>query len=85
MTDFVVGADSGYGEKPEPGGVLAACAAVGVEVRRAVVVGDSTTDMLMATRAGVGCRVAVTSGLMTHAVLAPVADVVLESMAEICL
>lgn len=83
LVDFVVGADSGYGEKPEPGGVLAACAVTGVEPARTVVIGDSTTDMLMAARSGAGLRVAVVSGIMGSDVLAPVADVVLPSIAEI--
>jgi phosphoglycolate phosphatase len=83
LVDFVAGADSGFGEKPEPGGVLAACSTTGVKPTRAVVVGDSTTDMLMAARAGVGRRVALTSGMMPHAVLAPTADIVLGSIAEI--
>lgn len=83
LVDFVVGADSGYGEKPEPGGVLATCTALNVEPIRSAVVGDSTTDMLMGARAGVGCRVAVTSGLMSRDLLAPMADVVLDSIGEI--
>ena len=53
------------------------------ERKRAVMVGDSTTDMLMAQRAGVGLRVAVLTGLMDRAVLAPLADVVLDSIGEI--
>jgi phosphoglycolate phosphatase-like HAD superfamily hydrolase len=80
---FVAGADSGYGEKPEPAGLLVACRAAGVDPARCVMVGDSTTDMLMATRAQVGLRVAVTSGTMGAEVLAPLADVILQSIAEI--
>jgi len=83
LVDFVVGADSGYGEKPEPGGLLAACRAVGVAPACCVMVGDSTTDMLMATRAQVGLRVGVTSGTMDAETLAPLADVILPSIARI--
>lgn len=83
FVDFVSGADSGCGEKPEPGCLLAACRAVGVAPVHCAMVGDSTTDMLMATRAQVGLRVAVTSGTMGAEILAPLADIILPSIAEI--
>lgn len=83
FVDFLAGADSGHGVKPAPDPVWAACAATGVEVGRAVMVGDSTTDMLMAQRAGVGLRVAVASGWMSAESLASAADVVLGSIREI--
>lgn len=80
---FVACADDGYPYKPAPEAVWAACEATGVEPSRAVMVGDSTTDMLMGQRAGVGLRVAVLTGMMGSDVLAPLADVVLNSIAEI--
>lgn len=83
LVDFLSGADSGHGVKPAPEPVWAACAATGVDVSRAVMVGDSTTDMLMAERAGVGLRVAVASGWMARESLAPSAHVVLGSIREI--
>jgi phosphoglycolate phosphatase-like HAD superfamily hydrolase len=43
-------------------------------------VGDSTTDMLMGQRAGIGLRVAVLTGMMDSATLAPLAHVVLPSI-----
>lgn len=85
LVDFVAGADSGYGEKPDPGGLLAACAAAGIAPATCAMVGDSTTDLLMATRAEAGLRVGVTSGMMGRELLSPFADVVLESIAEIWL
>lgn len=79
---FIACADDGYPHKPAPDGLLAACAATGVPVARTAMIGDSTTDMLMAQRAGVGLRVAVLTGVMDTATLAPLADVVLASIGE---
>jgi phosphoglycolate phosphatase len=80
---FIACADDGYPHKPAPDALLAACAATGVPLARTVMVGDSTTDMLMAQRAGAGLRVAVLTGTMDAAILAPLADVVLDSIEEI--
>ncbi len=80
---MIVGADDPYPHKPAPDAIWAVCADAGVAPAQAVMVGDSTTDMLMAQRAGVGLRVAVRSGLMDESTLAPYADVVLGSVGEI--
>jgi phosphoglycolate phosphatase len=79
----VIGADDGLPHKPAPDAIWAVCAEAGVDPAQTAMVGDSTTDLLMATRAGVGLRVAVCSGLMDAATLAPHADVVLGSVGEI--
>lgn len=80
---FVAGADSGFAHKPAPHAVLAACAAANVPPQRTAVVGDSTTDMLMAQRAGAGLAAAVLTGHMGRALLAPSAQVVLNRVDEI--
>jgi phosphoglycolate phosphatase len=80
---FVAGADDPYPYKPAPEAIWAACQAAGVDVARTVMVGDSTTDMLMAERARVGLRVAVLTGLMDTTILAPHAHVVLDSVGDI--
>jgi phosphoglycolate phosphatase len=80
---FLAGADGIHAHKPAPAAVLAACAKFGVEPARTAVVGDSTTDLLMARRAQAGLSVGVTSGLMGESDLAPMADVLLASIAEI--
>lgn len=82
---WIVGADDPYPHKPAPDAIWALCAQAGVAPEHTVMVGDSTTDMEMARRAGVGLRVAVCSGLMDAATLAPHADVVLNSVGEIAL
>lgn len=80
---FIACADDGYPYKPAPEAIWAACEATGIPLARTVMVGDSTTDMLMAQRAGVARRVAVLTGTMDSATLAPLADVVLHSVGEI--
>lgn len=80
---FVAAADDAYAHKPAPDAVWAACDALGVAPDAVAYVGDSTTDMVTAQRAGVGLRVAVCTGLMDAATLAPHAHVVLPSVGEI--
>lgn len=80
---FVAGGDSGYGHKPAPDALLAACAALQVAPARTAMLGDTTADLIMATRAGAGLRVGLTTGFVGAAVLAPHADVVLGSLEEL--
>ena len=60
--DFICGADSGFGEKPDPGMVQAFVRATGIESEAVVMVGDSPRDIMMGINAGVGVSVGVTSG-----------------------
>ena len=83
QVQMVIGADDAYPHKPAPEAIWAVCTAMGVELSRTAYVGDSTTDMLMAQRAAVGLRVAVLTGLMDAATLAPHADLLLASVGEI--
>ena len=73
-------ADDGLAAKPAPDKVLALCARLGVEPRRAVVVGDSVADLRMGRAAGAGLVVGVTSGTTPAPTLAPHADLVLPSV-----
>ena len=66
-----------------PADLLPICKATGIPLERAVMVGDSTTDMLAGERAGVGLRVAVLTGMMDATVLAPLADIVIASIGKI--
>ena len=81
--DFIAGADAGYGGKPEPGMVHAFCDAVGVAPGAVALVGDSVHDMATARAAGCGLAVAVLTGLAGRDRLAPHADVVIASIAEL--
>ncbi|MEJ6389319.1 HAD family hydrolase [Gymnodinialimonas ulvae] len=74
--DFIAGSDSGFGAKPAPGMCLGFAQAMGLPPEALVMVGDSTHDMIAARAAGFA-RVAVLTGVATHADLAPHADAVL--------
>ena len=80
LVDFVCGCDSGHGEKPGPGMVLAFCRACGLEPGQVMVVGDTPHDMHMARAAGAGAVVAVTSGAGEEAVLGTLADHVIANV-----
>jgi phosphoglycolate phosphatase len=81
--DFLACGDDPIPTKPAPDAVLKACAELGVEPGRTLVVGDTLTDMVMAERARAGCRAAVLTGVGARDSLAPHADVVLNSIADI--
>jgi len=80
---FVAGYDSGHGVKPGPGMVRGFCAATGLEPKAVAVVGDSLHDLEMARRAGAGLRVGVLSGASGRDDLAPHADHIIDSIAEL--
>jgi phosphoglycolate phosphatase len=80
--DFVVGYDSGHGGKPEPGMVTAFARHIGVSPDRVALVGDSVHD-LQAARAAGAVAIAVLSGPAQRAVLEPLADCVVTTIAEL--
>lgn len=80
---FLAGADDAYPPKPAPEAIWAACAQVGVTPARTLMIGDSTTDMLMGQRAEVGFCLAVLTGIMDHATLEPFANGVVASIDQI--
>lgn len=82
LFDFAAGFDSGHGHKPGAGPLLAFAEAVGVTPERCAMVGDSTHD-LEAARAASMVAVGVLTGPAAEAELAPYADVVLPSIADI--
>lgn len=81
--DFLACGDDQIPQKPAPDAILKACAQLKVEPPRTLVVGDTVTDMMMAKRAGAGCRAAVLTGASSRDSLAAHADVVLDSIADI--
>lgn len=81
--DFIAGYDSGHGFKPGPGMLLAFAAATGVSAAEVAMVGDSTGDLAMVGNAGGGLAVGVLTGPAAEADLAPYADHVLPSIAEL--
>jgi phosphoglycolate phosphatase len=80
---FVAGADGPYRSKPAPDALLAACDYFEVAPDQTVMMGDSTTDLVMAERANVGLRVGVLSGVMGRDLLGPLAHTVIGSIADI--
>lgn len=80
--DFVAGYDSGHGAKPGPGQLLAFCETLSLEASHCVMVGDSTHDLDAGRAAGMTC-IGVLTGPALRAELAPHADVVLGSIAEL--
>lgn len=57
--DMVVGYDSGYGSKPESGGLLAICETLGIAPEQAAMVGDTYADLGAAEAAGAGLFVGI--------------------------
>ncbi len=80
--DFIAGYDSGYGGKPAPGQLLGFCKATGLAPEVCVMVGDSTHDLHAGRAAGMA-TVAVLTGVAGRDELAPHADVVLNSIADL--
>jgi phosphoglycolate phosphatase len=83
LVDHVVCGDDGLPWKPGPDTMLVTCKRLGIAPERAVVVGDTVADLLMAQRAGAGLGVAVLTGAGERNQLALDADVVLGSIDEI--
>jgi phosphoglycolate phosphatase len=81
--DFVAGYDSGHGLKPGPGMVLAFAEATALPPAALAMVGDSVHDLGAARAADAGLAVGVLTGPATRDILAPLADAVLDSIAEL--
>lgn len=80
--DFVAGFDSGHGGKPEPGQLLAFCAAMDLEPGQVAMVGDSAHDMHAARAAGM-VAVGVLTGPARRSDLESLANVVLNDIGEL--
>jgi phosphoglycolate phosphatase-like HAD superfamily hydrolase len=76
-------ADDGRPTKPAADPVLHLCATVGVAPNRSAVIGDAPADLRMARAAGAGRVIGVLSGVGDEAILSPLADVVLHSIADL--
>lgn len=79
----VFGADAVAEPKPAPDMVRAFAAAAGVSVEEVLVIGDNRLDLRMARAAGAGVAIGVTSGNSKASDLAPLADAVLDSIADL--
>lgn len=82
MFDFIACYDSGWGAKPDAGQLLAFVRATGLKPEDCVMIGDSLDDLGAARAAGM-MSIAVLTGLADRATLAPSADLVLTSIAQL--
>ncbi|MFQ5784325.1 MAG: HAD family hydrolase [Alphaproteobacteria bacterium] len=83
LLDFVSGADSGFGAKPDPAVLHAFCAATDLRPAEVAVVGDAVKDIELARAANAGLAVSVLTGVTGRERLAARADHVLSSIAEL--
>jgi phosphoglycolate phosphatase len=81
--DALACADDGHASKPAPDAVLRLCAALAIPVERTAMVGDSPADLAMGRAAGAGRVIAVLTGVGDRVTLAPLADLVLDSVADL--
>lgn len=81
--DFIAGYDSGWGLKPGPGMPEAFAAHIGAAATEVVMVGDSIHDLEAGRAARCALVVGVLTGPATERDLAPFADIVLPTIADL--
>lgn len=81
--EAVYGYDAVTNPKPAADPVLAFAHLLGLEPARMAVIGDNRHDLAMAHAAGAGLSIGVLSGTGTRETLAPLADVVLDSVVDL--
>jgi phosphoglycolate phosphatase len=82
-TGAVLCGDDDGPTKPDPAAVVALAERCGATVARTAVVGDTPADLEMARAAGAGRVIGVRSGVTDGRILAPHADLVLDSVGEL--
>ena len=83
LVDAVIAADDGVATKPDPAAVRQLAGRFGIEPASIAVVGDTPADLQMGRAAGAGVVLGVLSGLGAREALLPLADALLESVAEV--
>lgn len=83
MFEAAYGYDAVANPKPAPDTVFAFCDLTGLKPSQLAMVGDNRHDLEMAKAGGVGLAIAVLSGTGTRESLSPLADVVLDSIADL--
>ncbi|WP_353643148.1 HAD family hydrolase [Mesorhizobium sp. WSM2239] len=83
MFDAAFGYDAVANPKPAPDAIYAFSDLTGLKPWEIAMVGDNRHDLEMARAGGAGLAVAVLSGTGTRETLAPMADVVLDSIADL--
>lgn len=75
--------DGGHALKPAPDAILKICGQLGIPPAHALMIGDTLADLRMARGAGAGMAIGVLSGVGTAELLAPYADLLLDSVADL--
>ncbi|WP_296745594.1 HAD family hydrolase [Mesorhizobium sp.] len=83
LFEAAYGYDAVANSKPAPDTVLAFCDLTGLKPSEIAMVGDNRHDLEMARAGGCGLAVGVLSGTGTRDSLSPMADVVLDSVADL--
>ena len=83
LFDFVVGYDSGFGHKPDPGMFDGFCQHISFDPFQVAMVGDNPQDMQMAKSANSGLKVGVLSGNSSADELHPHADHILDDISDL--
>jgi phosphoglycolate phosphatase len=83
MVGGVACADDGGPVKPAPDAALRLARALSVAPGRMAVIGDSPADLAMGRAAGAGRVIGVLTGVGDRSILAPLADLVLDSIADL--
>jgi phosphoglycolate phosphatase len=83
LFDFIAGADSGYGAKPNPAVFHSFCAKTGLQAHEICMVGDTIADVELARAGGAGLSVFVETGVAAGDDLAALVDHVLPSVADL--
>jgi len=83
MFTAVYGYDAVANPKPAPDTIHAFCDLTGLKPAQVAMVGDNRHDLEMARAAGAGLSVGVLSGTGTRETLAPMADMLLDSIADL--
>ncbi|MBX3569331.1 MAG: HAD family hydrolase [Rhizobiaceae bacterium] len=83
MFDAAYGYDGVANPKPAPDAIFAFCDLTGLKPSQIAMVGDNRHDLEMARAGGAGLAIGVLSGTGTRETLAPMADVVLDSIADL--
>ena len=78
--DFICGADSGYGVKPEAGMINGFCEVCNLVPEEVLMVGDSPKDLNMGKNAGAALTVGVLTGAHGREELEAIGDVVIENI-----
>jgi phosphoglycolate phosphatase len=82
LFDFIVGSDSGFGGKPAAGQLHGFCKATDLDAKDCAMIGDSLHDLHAGRAAGMK-TIGVLTGPAKADELAPAADVILGSIAEL--